>query len=140
MKCSAARSIVLTASVAALGCSSSKSDATATKEFTRYRALMSQGGYTLPELPAEALTTMPAVVRLTGGNGFEVEGGPLAMRGKYRLERDSIFLDQDSDGKKRLAFAGRLVNDTLHLRLIPDYEVGDSSTEATWVLSFAGSR
>ena len=140
MKCLAARSFLVIASVAALGCSQSKSDSTATREFTRYRALMSQGGYTLPELPDEALATMPLVVRLIDGSGFEVVGGPLAMRGKYRLERDSIFLDQDSDGKKRLAFAGQLVSDTLHLRLIPDYDVGDGSTEATWTLSFARSR
>ena len=140
MKYIGARSIFVAASLAALGCSSSKSDATSGREFTRYRALMSQGGQTLPELPAEALTSMPLLVRLTDGNGFEVEGGPLQMRGNYRLERDSIFLDQKSDGKARLAFAGQLVNDTLHLRMIPDYDVGDGSTEATWVLSFARSR
>jgi hypothetical protein len=138
MKYQAALSFIVTASLAA--CSSSKSDAAATREFTRYRALMSQGGMTLPELPEAALTTMPSLVRLTGSNGFEVEGGPLAMSGKYRLERDSIFLDHDDGGKKRLAFAGQLLNDTLHLRMIPDYDVGNGSTEATWTLSFARSR
>ena len=132
--------MIVTAVLAALACSPSKSSSTATKEYRRYRALMSQGGQTLPELPDAALTSMPSVVRLADGNSFEVEGGPLAMLGKYRLERDSIFLDQDSDGKKRLAFAGQLVSDTLHLRMIPDYDVGDNSTEATWVLSFARSR
>jgi hypothetical protein len=140
MKCSTGLAFIVAASLTTPGCSSSETDGAAAGEFRRYRALMSQGGMTLPELPEAALASFPSIIRLKAGNSFEVEGGPLAMRGKYRVERDSIFLDQDSDGKKRLAFAGQLLGDTLHLRMIPDYDVGDGSTEATWHLSFARSR
>jgi hypothetical protein len=97
---------------------------------------MSQGGQTLPSLPDAVLTGFPSVVRFDNANGFEVEAGVGQMRGRYRFERDSIFLDQASDGKTRLAFEGRLFGDTLHLHWLPDYDVGPDSTEAEWQIFF----
>ena len=139
MKRNVARSIVLAAGLAAIGCMQPKSGPTVTGEFTRYRAQMSQGGQALPELPDAELTNCPSVV-LFDANGYKVDAGAFQMHGRYRLERDSIFLDQESNGTTRLAFAGRLFNDTLHLHWIPDYDVGPDSTEADWQLSFVRSR
>src|SRR5690348_13476503 len=41
------------------------------------------------------------------------------LNGHYRLERDSIFLDQDTDGGTKLAFAGRASGDTIDVHWIP---------------------
>ena len=131
---------MVAAGFAALACTKPERGPTVTGEFTRYRALMSQGGVTLPELPAEQLGNFPSVVRFDDAHTVQVTGGLVDMQGRYRLERDSIFLDTENKGATRVAFAGRLSNDTLHLHWIPDYDVGDGSTEAKWVLSFARSR
>ena len=140
MKRNVARSIVIAASLAAFGCTKHSGRPSATREFTRYRAVMSQGGYVLPELPDAALTNFPSVVRLDNANGFHVDAGAFQMQGRYRLERDSIFLDQANGDSTRLAFAGRLVNDTLQLHWIPDYDVGPNSNEAQWQLFFVRSH
>jgi hypothetical protein len=79
-------------------------------------------------------------MRFDNANRFQVDAGAFQMHGRYRLERDSIFLDQESGGTTRLAFAGRLFNDTLHLHWIPDYDVGPGSTEASWQLFFVRSQ
>jgi hypothetical protein len=136
MKFNIARSLLVAAGVAALGCAQHKRGARVTGQFTRYGAQMSQGGQTLPSLPDAVLTGFPSVVRFDNANGFEVEAGVGQMRGRYRFERDSIFLDQASDGKTRLAFEGRLFGDTLHLHWLPDYDVGPDSTEAEWQIFF----
>ena len=140
MKRNLARSIVAAIGLAMLGCTQPKRGPTVIGEFTRYRAQMSQGGETLPEVPNSILTDFPSVVRLDNANSFQVDAGSIQMHGQYRLERDSIFLDAENSGTTRLAFAGRLLNDTLHLHWIPDYDVGPDSTEADWQLSFARSR
>lgn len=140
MKRNVARSLLVAAGVAALGCTQNKRGPTVIGEFTRYGAQMSQGGMALPALPDAALTNFPSVVRLDNANGFEVDAGAFQMHGRYRLERDSIFLDQESSDTTRLAFAGRLFNDTLHLHWIPDYDVGPDSNEAEWQLFFVRSH
>jgi hypothetical protein len=135
-----ARSILLAVGLAALGCAQNKRRPTVTGEFTRYGAQMSQGGMALPEVPDALLTGFPSVVRLDNANGFRVDGA-FQMQGRYRLERDSIFLDQESGDTTRLAFAGRLFNDTLHLHWLPDYHVDpNSTTEADWELFFVRSH
>jgi len=140
MKRTLAHSIVIAASLAAFGCTDHTGRPTVTREFTRYRAVMSQGGYVLPELPDAALTNFPSVVRLDNAKGFHVDAGAFQMQGRYRLERDSIFLDQVTGDSTRLAFAGRLFNDTLQLHWIPDYDVGPNSNEAEWHLFFVRSH
>ena len=140
MKRSMTRSIFLAASLAAIGCAQNKRGPMVTGEFTRYGAQMSQGGVALPQLPNAMLTNFPSVVRFDNANGFQVDAGVFKMQGRYRLERDSIFLDQENSGTTRLAFAGRLVNDTLRLNWIPDYDVGQDSTEANWELFFVRSH
>lgn len=140
MKLNVARWLAVALGVAVLGCVESKHGARVTGEYTRYGAQMSQGGYVLPTLPEGALTSFPSTVRFVSANGFEVDGGIARYEGKYRLERDSIFLDAESSGETRLAFAGRLFGDTLHLHWIPDYEVGPDSTEAEWQLFFVRSK
>ena len=139
MKRTVLLSILVAAGVVAGGCTQNKRGPSVT-EFTRYGAQMSQGGYVLPELPNAALTNFPSVVRLDNAKGFHVDAGAFEMDGRYRLERDSIFLDQESNGTTRLAFAGRLFNDTLHLHWIPDYDVGPDSHEAEWQIFFVRSR
>ena len=135
-----ARSLLVAAAVATLGCAQGTRGAQVTDQFTRYGAQMSQGGPILPPLPESVLTGFPSVVRLDTAYGFEVEAGVGPMRGRYRLEGDSIFLDAESEGKTRLAFAGRLFGDTLHLHWLPDYEVGPESNEAEWQLFFVRSH
>ena len=137
MKRNVTHSILLAASLAALGCRQAKRGATVTAEFTRYGAEMSQGGVTLPPLPNEALADFPSVVKLDKAHGFQVEG-TFQMSGRYRLERDSIFLDQKSGDSTRLAFAGRLFGDTLHLHWIPDYAADEH--DASWELFFVRSH
>ena len=140
MKRNVARCILVAAGLAALGCAQNKRRPTVTSEFTRYGTQMSQGGYVLPEVPDAVLTNFPRVVRLDNANGFQVDAGAFQMEGRYRLERDSIFLDEVSSDTTRLAFAGRLFNDTLHLHWIPDYEVGPDSHEASWQIFFVKSH
>ena len=125
--------------MAALGCTQNKRGPTVIGEFTRYGAQMSQGGYVFPALPDSLLTTFPSVVRFDNANGFHVEGA-FEIQGRYRLERDSIFLDQQDGDSTRLAFAGRLFSDTLHLHWIPDYDVSQDSNEAEWQLFFVRSQ
>ena len=122
----------------ALGCKESKRRSTASREFTRYAAEMSQGGMTLPPLPDEQLTDFPRVVKLDNDHGFQVDGGMIQMSGRYRLAGDSIFLDEMKGDSTRLAFAGRLFGDTLQLHWIPDY--GADEHDASWELFFARSR
>jgi hypothetical protein len=98
---------------------------------------MSQGGVTLPPLPNEALADFPSVVKLDKANGFRVEG-TFQISGRYRIVRDSIFLDEVTGDSTRLAFAGRLFNDTLQLHWIPDFEATEH--DASWELFFAKSR
>jgi hypothetical protein len=140
MKRNVAHFILVAASLATLGCKQAKHDPTVTGEFTRYGAQMSQGGVVLPELPDAALANFPSVVRLDNAHTFQVDAGVFQMSGRYRLERDSIFLDEQKGDTTRLAFAGRLFNDTLHLHWIPDYDVGSDSTEAAWQLFFVRSH
>lgn len=140
MKLNVAQCLLVTATVAAVGCVQHKSGPQITGEYRRYGAQMSQGGYVLPTLPEEALTNFPATVRFDKAHGFETDGGIVLFRGRYRMERDSIFLDEESKDTTRLAFAGRLFGDTLHLHWLPDYDVGPDSTEAEWQLFFVRSK
>jgi hypothetical protein len=139
MTLSVARCLLFALGVVALGCAQTKPGSHVT-EYTRYGAQMSQNGYVLPTPPEGSLTGFPSVVRFDNANGFEVESGVGPMRGRYRVERDSIFLDEETDGKTRLAFAGRLFGDTLHLHWLPDYDVGPDSNEAEWQIFFVRSK
>jgi hypothetical protein len=140
MKRNLTRSLLVAAGLAALACTQNKRGPKVIGEFHRYGTQMSQGGMVLPELPDAQLTNFPSAVKFDNANGFQVDGGAFEIRGHYRLERDSIFLDQESNGATRLAFAGRLFNDTLHLHWIPDYDVGSDSHEAEWQLFFVRSH
>ena len=140
MNWSVSRGVVIALGLVVLGCASNKRGPQVTGEYKRYGAEMSQGGMTLPQLPDAALSGMPSVVRFDDAKGYEVEAGSFRLTGKYRFERDSIFLDEENRGQTRLAFAGRLFGDTLHLHWLPDYEVGPDSTEASWELFFARAK
>lgn len=125
-------------SLGAIDCGKNDTASGATRTFRRYGAQMTVGGMPMPQLPNEALTTMPSVVRLVGRDAFEVDASVAQWKGRYRLEGDSIFLDDESGAEPRLAFAGRLFNDTLHLHFLPDYPA--DSNEARWQLFFVRSR
>jgi hypothetical protein len=139
MKLNLAQWLLVVAGVTALGCAKHTGGAQVAAQYTRYGAQMSQGGYVLPPLPDSVLTNFPAVVRLDKANGFEVESSMGLTRGRVRLERDSIFLDEVSKDTTRLAIAGRLFGDTLHLHWIPDYGV-DPEHDAEWQLFFVKAQ
>ena len=140
MNWNVSRFLIVSLGVALLGCAGGKRGARVTGEYKRYSAQMSQGGMALPQLPESVLSGMPSVVRFDDAKGYEVEAGAFRLTGKYRFERDSIFLDEENQGKTRLAFAGRLIGDTLPQHWLPDFDVGPDSTEADWELAFARTK
>ena len=89
-------------------------------EYTRSSARLMEGGQVL-QVPTDGQfgATFPSSVRLDNAKGFVVQSGDAQLNGHYRLERDSIFLDQETDGGARLAFAGRATGDTLDVHWVP---------------------
>ena len=79
-----------------------------------------EGGQVLP-VPTDGQfgAAFPSSVRLDNAKNFVVQSGDAQLNGHYRLERDSIFLDQETDAGARLAFAGRANGDTLDVHWIP---------------------
>lgn len=82
--------------------------------------------------------TFPSLVRLDQENGFEVEIEGGQVEGKYRLERDSIFLEQDADAGTGLVLAGRVLDDTLDLHMLPANGVNPSGADV--LLRFVRSK
>ena len=114
------RCILGAMAVSALACARHTRSTPLPGEYTRASARLMEGGQVLP-VPTDGQfgTSFPSSVRLDNTNGFVVESGDAQLNGHYRLERDSIFLEQDTDGGTKLAFAGRASGDTLDVHWIP---------------------
>lgn len=89
-------------------------------EYTRSSVRLMEGGQVLP-VPTDGQfgAAIPSTLNLDNANGFVAESKDAQLNGHYRLERDSIFLDQDTDKGARLAFAGRATGDTLDVHWTP---------------------
>jgi hypothetical protein len=105
--------------VTALACAKHARSAPAAGEYARSSIRLMDGGQVLPVANDGPFAAgFPSTVRLDNAKGFVVESADAHLNGHYRLERDSIFLDQETDRGSRLAFAGRANGDTLDVHWI----------------------
>ncbi|HKW10279.1 MAG TPA: hypothetical protein VJO33_07860 [Gemmatimonadaceae bacterium] len=114
-----ARFFVAGIAVTTLACAGHARSTPVPGEYARSTIRLREDGQVLP-VPNDGpfAADFPSAVRLDNANGFVVESSNAQLNGHYRLERDSIFLDQDTDSGARLAFAGRATGDTLDVHWI----------------------
>jgi hypothetical protein len=124
----ASRLIAVTAAIVALACTRAHRTTPLPGQYTRSSVRLIEGGQVLPT-PTDGpfAASFPSSVQIDKTNGFEVESAEGQLTGKYRVERDSIFFDQDTGSETRLAFAGRVLDDTLDVHWVPASGAGTAS-------------
>lgn len=113
------RSILAAIALTSFACARHARNISVQGEYTRSSVRLTQEGQVLAIPAGQMGGDLPSTVQLDNAHGFVVASGDAQLTGHYRLERDSIFLDQDVDGGARLAFAGRATGDTLDVHWIP---------------------
>ena len=116
----ASRLIAAMTGIAALACTRTNRTTPLPGQYTRSSVRLIEGGQVLPT-PTDGpfAASFPSTVQIDNANGFEVQSPEGQLSGKYRVERDSIFFDQDTGAETRLAFAGRVLDDTLAVHWVP---------------------
>jgi len=116
----ASRSILVTIAITALACSHPHRTTPLPGQYVRSSVRLIEGGQVLPTPTDGPFTAgFPSNLQLDNANGFEVQSGEGQLTGKYRMAGDSIFFDQDTGTDTRLAFAGRLLDDTIAVHWLP---------------------
>jgi hypothetical protein len=116
----ASRIATLIIGVATLACGRQHRTTPLAGQYVRSSVRLIEDGQLLPT-PADGPFTagFPSNMQLDKANGFEVQAGEGQLTGRYRMQRDSIFFDQDTGSETRLAFAGRVLDDTIDVHWIP---------------------
>ena len=124
----ASRCILVTVAITALACSRQQRTTPLPGQYVRSSVRLIEGGQVLPT-PADGPFTagFPSNLQLDNANGFQVQSAEGELTGKYRMQHDSIFFDQDSGTETRLAFAGRVLNDTIAVHWLPASGGGSAS-------------
>lgn len=106
--------------VTALACARQHRTTPLPGQYVRSSVRLIEGGQVLPT-PADGPFTagFPSNMQLDKANGFAVQSAEGELSGKYRMAGDSIFFDQDTGTETRLAFAGRLSDDTIDVHWLP---------------------
>ena len=114
------RLIAVVTAIAALACARTHRTTPLPGQYVRSSVQLIEGGRVLPT-PTDGpfVATFPSNVQIDNAGGFEVQAGEGQLTGKYRMEHDSIFFDQGTVGEMRVAFAGRVLDDTLDLQWLP---------------------
>lgn len=60
---------------------------------------------------------LPPGIRILPGSVYEVDARVSRIRGKYRLERDSIFFDDQTNAGTVVSMFGVAQNDTIQIRM-----------------------
>jgi hypothetical protein len=111
---------LIAATAFSVGCSHGKTAAHLPGAYTRSSVRLSQGGQVI-DAPNDGpmAAFLPSAVTLDNAHGYEVTSSEGTTNGQYRLERDSLFFDEQTSKGIRLAYAGRVLGDTLELHMIP---------------------
>lgn len=122
------RLIAVMIAIAALACTRAHRTTPLPGQYTRSSVRLIEGGQVLPT-PTDGpfAASFPSSVQLDNAGGFEVQSDEGQLSGKYRMERDSIFFDQDTGSETRVAFAGRVLDDTLDVHWLPMTDGGATS-------------
>jgi hypothetical protein len=124
----ASRLIAVFIGITALGCTREHRTTPLPGQYVRSRVRLIEGGQVLPT-PADGPFTasFPSNVEIDDGNAYQVQSTEGELTGKYRMEHDSIFFDRDVGGVTRVAFAGRVLDDTLEVHWLPTSGGGGAS-------------
>lgn len=116
----ARRCIVVIIGIATLACAHQHRTTPLPGQYVRSSVRLIEGGQVLPT-PADGPFTagFPSNLQLDKANGFAVQSAEGELSGKYRMAGDSIYFDQDTGAETRLAFAGRLSDDTIDVHWLP---------------------
>lgn len=125
---------------AATACDALKSATLRDGLFTRRTTLLRAEGKTVPLGPSEgANDVLPASIRIGPGRSCEIDARIARIRCSYRIERDSLFIDEAGE-RTVVALAGRVRGDTLDLDLLGAAIIlqGPSDLRATLTFVRAG--
>src|SRR5581483_5442817 len=99
------RCIVVMIGIATFACAPQHRTTPLAGQYVRSSVRLIEGGQVLPT-PADGplAAGFPSNIQIDNANGFQVEAGDGLLTGKYRMQSDSIFFDQDTGTETRLAF------------------------------------
>lgn len=83
---------------------------------------------------------LPPSIRIEKGNVYELDARLVRIRGTYRVERDSIFFEEGEAGLRKVALLGRVIGDTLLLRLLGAGVALDAPPDAELLSRFVLAR